>query len=145
MSFWNDPAYNTQKSLLVILLVAAAGFGVYKLVGDPTSNLEGSVYRGTKYNITNTGDPQAPTCKLSVTVGAIAGSDCTVIDATCNPVTGTTGTCTSGFSGNSVPCCCYPAPGIDGTTSTSCFSSSGAPVNPPTQKTKTQTTSTIQN
>ena len=50
MSFWNNPENNTAKALLIIVLLGAVGCGIFKLAGSPDSNLQGSVFQGTKSN-----------------------------------------------------------------------------------------------
>jgi len=48
MSFWNDPANNQVKVLLLIGIVAIGGWAVYNFAGNPDSNLQGSAFQGTK-------------------------------------------------------------------------------------------------
>ncbi|MBP6911837.1 MAG: hypothetical protein KBB88_01380 [Candidatus Pacebacteria bacterium] len=55
MSFWNNPENNTMKVLLVIVILGAVGFGIFKLAGKPDSNLQGSVFQGTKKVVKQTG------------------------------------------------------------------------------------------
>jgi hypothetical protein len=47
MSFWNNPENNTAKALLIIVLLVAVGFGIFKLAGSSDSKLLGSAFAGT--------------------------------------------------------------------------------------------------
>jgi len=48
MRFWNDPANNQVKVLLLIGIVAIGGWAVYNFAGKSDSALPGSAYQGTK-------------------------------------------------------------------------------------------------
>lgn len=99
MSFWNNPENNSLKTIIILVIVAALGFFVYKYMQSNSLGGEGRVInvRGGTVNVMQTSDTSMPTrpgttdrqsCKVELT--RTAGGDCVKVNADCSvtPATG---------------------------------------------------------
>lgn len=128
MSFWNNPENNTAKALLIIVLLGAVGFGIFKLAGSPDSNLQGSVFQGVKGGkAAQTATINTENARFTCDVQAEQTADaCAIVWSDCSTTTGQESSCISG--NKTVPCCCVPHNG-----SNLCMDYTGQVV-PPTNK-----------
>ncbi len=100
MSFWNNPENNSLKTILIVLVIAALGFFVYKYMQTNSLGGEGRVInvRGGTVNVmqsaptndmpTRPGTTDKQACKIELKRSA--GGDCIRVNADCSvsPATG---------------------------------------------------------
>ena len=100
MNFFNNPEYNSIKILLVVIVVAAAGYFAFTYMHGDTLGGKGQVITATTVKST-----PAPIMNCYGIKDNGAGN-CTISPADCgaSSITGTWGTCHS--SDGDSPCCC---------------------------------------